>query len=76
VAERNKLFQNMWHELHFSELKMQLTRNAKDKENRALPCMFRFVFIIFLSREQKTIVKNGHRQTFVFSFCLLHSEQN
>jgi len=32
VAETNKLFQNTWRERHFSELKMQLTRNAKDKK--------------------------------------------
>jgi len=61
VTESNNLFQNTWLELHFSELKMQLTRNATDKKNRSLPCMFPFVFIICLSREQyrkKTIVKS------------------
>jgi len=71
VTESNKLFQNTWHELHFSELKMQLTRNARDKKNRSLPCMFPFVFIICLSREQfrkKTIVKKCTSATFGFEF--------
>jgi len=75
VAESNKLFQNTWHELHFSELKMQLTRNARDKKNRSLPCMFPFVFIICLSREQyrkKTIVKKFFLSLFFYIPTKIH----